>query len=135
MTGLNDQSLSHLRRFNYRPSLTLNGVTRWLDRYDAGKVRAELVRGKELFPWINTIRLWLSHDAWMDDRKHFSTIVTSQEEQDMNLRCIRRDGTLRTGHDAVNAVMNLQQLSGVYSGCVPVPSEKRFPTNQPNQPN
>jgi hypothetical protein len=71
MTILADQSLSHLNGFNYQPSFSLNGTVRWLDRWNGSTVRRELARGRELFPWMRVVRLWLSHDAWMEDRPRF----------------------------------------------------------------
>ena len=71
MKTLIDQSLSHLNGFNYQPTFSVNGTVRWLDRWNGDTVQRELQRGIELFPWMKIVRLWLSHDAWMDDRRRF----------------------------------------------------------------
>lgn len=68
---LHNTSLSHIRGFNYQPSFASHGITRWLDRYNPATVETELRRGQEHFPWLNTIRIWLSLDAWWDDRALF----------------------------------------------------------------
>jgi hypothetical protein len=68
---LRDTSLSHIRGFNYQPSFSLHGLVRWIDRYDPAAVERELARGRALFPWMNAVRVWLSHDAWMADRDRF----------------------------------------------------------------
>lgn len=78
MTTLNNTTLSHIRGFNYHPSFCAHGLVRWLDRYNAAMVRAEVRRGKELFPWMNTLRIWLSHDAWMHDRNRFMSHLRAE---------------------------------------------------------
>jgi hypothetical protein len=75
---LKNTALSHLRGFSYHPSFCAHGLVRWLDRYDAARVRAEVERGKEVFPWINILRVWLSHDAWMYDRARFLANLRSE---------------------------------------------------------
>ncbi len=55
---------SHIVGFNYQPSWGSTGPQIWLDRFDAAKYKSELARGKELFPQMNTVRLWLSWGAW-----------------------------------------------------------------------
>jgi len=75
---LKNTALSHLRGFNYHPSFCAHGIVRWLDRYDAATVRAEVERSKEVFPWINILRVWLSHDAWMLDRARFLANLRSE---------------------------------------------------------
>lgn len=68
---LQNTTLRHIRGFNYQPSFSIHGLVRWIDRYDAETVRRELARGRELFPWMNTVRVWLSHDAWVADKTAF----------------------------------------------------------------
>jgi hypothetical protein len=68
---LNNRSLDHIRGFNYHPSFASHGIPRWIDRFDAVRVEYELARGRELFPWMNTLRIWLSLDAWRDNRARF----------------------------------------------------------------
>lgn len=68
---LKNQSLAHIRGFNYQPSFASHGIPRWIDRHDAATVERELRRGQELFPWMNTVRIWLSLDAWWDNRAVF----------------------------------------------------------------
>ncbi len=65
MKKLNNMSLSHIKGFNYHPSFAVNGLTRWLDCYDPDIVENELTRSKNYFPWMNAIRAWLSHDAYL----------------------------------------------------------------------
>lgn len=65
MTSLTDQTYQHIRGFNYQPSYASHGIEIWAEHFDFEAIRTELGRGKEHFPGINTIRLWLSHDAWL----------------------------------------------------------------------
>jgi hypothetical protein len=57
---------AHIRGFNYQPTWGRNGYEVWL-AFDPERYRAELVRGKELFPAMNTVRIWLSWSAWKLD--------------------------------------------------------------------
>ena len=77
---LKNKSLAHIRGFNYHPSFASHGITRWLDRHDADTVKAELERGKERFPWMNTVRIWLSLDAWWDNRALFLENLDTEVE-------------------------------------------------------
>ncbi len=61
----------HIVGFNYQPTWGATGTEIWLDKFDAEKYRAELVRGKELFPLMNTVRLWLSWGAWKKDKDSY----------------------------------------------------------------
>ncbi len=65
MTTIDNQSYHHIRGFNYQPSYGSHGIEIWAEHFDFEAIRTELGRGKEHFPGINTIRLWLSHDAWL----------------------------------------------------------------------
>lgn len=65
MTRLQNESHSHIRGFNYQPSYASHGIEIWAEHFDLAAIRTELGHGKEHFPGINTIRLWLSHDAWL----------------------------------------------------------------------
>lgn len=77
---LDNRKLGHIRGFNYHPSFASHGITRWIDRHDPRKVERELARGKELFPWINTMRIWLSLDAWWDNRERFLANLDNEVE-------------------------------------------------------
>ncbi len=65
MTRLTDRTYQHIRGFNYQPSYASHGIEIWAEHFDFEAIRTELGRGKEHFPGTNTIRLWLSHDAWL----------------------------------------------------------------------
>ena len=54
-----------VRGFNYQPSYGSHGLEIWGDAFDLGVIRKELARGRELFPGMNTVRLWLSYDAFV----------------------------------------------------------------------
>src|SRR5690554_2175551 len=56
---------SHVRGFNYQPSWGATGPEIWLS-FDAERYRAELRRGLELFPGFNTVRIWLSYQAYIE---------------------------------------------------------------------
>lgn len=55
---------SQIKGFNYQPSYGANGLELWRN-FDADTIRRELERGKEYFPSMNAIRLWLSWDAFI----------------------------------------------------------------------
>lgn len=55
---------SQIRGFNYQPSYGRNGLELWR-KFNAEAISRELGRGKEYFPCMNAIRLWLSWDAFI----------------------------------------------------------------------
>ena len=61
---------AEVRGFNYHPSYSTGSLEDWL-LFDEATWRRELSRGKELFPRINTIRIWLSWNAYCRDEKGF----------------------------------------------------------------
>ena len=61
-----------VRGFNYQPSYGRDAVEIWVDRFHAESVARELGTGRQHFPGMNTVRLWLSHDAFLRDRAAFS---------------------------------------------------------------
>jgi hypothetical protein len=63
---------SKLRGFNYQPSFGRTGVEIWIDRFDPTVVERELGLGRRYFPTMNTVRLWLSHDAFIKEPKRFA---------------------------------------------------------------
>lgn len=54
---------SEVRGFNYHPSYSINALTDWF-MFDEAIWRRELTNGKEKFPKMNTVRLWLSWNAY-----------------------------------------------------------------------
>ena len=54
---------SEVRGFNYHPSYSINALTDWF-LFDEELWRRELTNGKEKFPKMNTVRLWLSWNAY-----------------------------------------------------------------------
>jgi len=59
-----DPMFSSVRGFNYQPGYAATGVEIWRG-FRADQISNEIARGKETFPHINTIRIWLSFDAWL----------------------------------------------------------------------
>lgn len=59
------EAFSHIRGFNYQPGYGSHGLEIWGEKFDASRIEKELGLGKKYFPKINTIRLWLSHDAFL----------------------------------------------------------------------
>ena len=57
------QTYRTVRGFNFQPDWSGNGVGVWL-KFDSRRYRQLIVRAKELFPGMNTLRIWLSFDAW-----------------------------------------------------------------------
>ena len=60
----------HIRGFNFQPDWGCHGITLWL-KFDAARYRKLIRTGKENFPHLNTLRIWLSFDAWCEDRQAF----------------------------------------------------------------
>ena len=61
-----------IRGFNYQPSFGSTAVEIWIDKFDPAVVERELGLGRRYFPGMNTVRLWLSHDAFIKNPKQFS---------------------------------------------------------------
>lgn len=56
---------SAIRGFNYQPSWGSCGLETFGPAFDADAVITEMKRGKRYFPGINTLRIWLSHQAFL----------------------------------------------------------------------
>ncbi len=56
---------AHVRGFNYQPSWGSCGLETFGPAFDAERVATEMGRGKAFFPGINTLRIWLSHQAFL----------------------------------------------------------------------
>ena len=54
---------SEVRGFNYHPSFSHDSLEDWL-LFDEAIWRRELTIGKQMFPKMNTIRIWLYWDAF-----------------------------------------------------------------------
>lgn len=61
---------SKIRGFNYQPSRGTTSLENWV-YFDPELYELELRRGKEYFPGFNTVRYWLSWDAYVRDPKGF----------------------------------------------------------------
>lgn len=61
---------SYVRGFNYEPSYATTVYESWR-HFDPQIWELELRRGKQYFPGINTMRLWLDWGAWVQDAKRF----------------------------------------------------------------
>jgi hypothetical protein len=55
--------VQHIRGFNYQPSYAYTGADIWR-RFDAGMFERELGRGKQYFPRMNGLRLWLAWEVF-----------------------------------------------------------------------
>jgi len=62
---------STVRGFNYQPSYAAHGLDIWR-RFDMATIEKEISRGKKYFPAINTLRLWLSWEAFLAEPAAFS---------------------------------------------------------------
>ena len=60
---------SSVRGFNFQPPWGSNGRDIWLEKFDPVEYRRIIRLAKKVFPQFNTIRVWLSFDAWYDNRK------------------------------------------------------------------
>ena len=79
---LKNKALAHIRGFNYQPSFAGHGIPRWLDRFNVATIEEELRNGLKYFSWMNTTRIWLSLDAWRDNRELF--LENLQKEVEIN---------------------------------------------------
>lgn len=61
---------SKIRGFNYQPSRGTTSLENWI-YFDSDLVELELRRGKEYFPNFNTVRYWLSWDAYFRDPENY----------------------------------------------------------------
>jgi hypothetical protein len=68
------EGAAHIRGFNYQPTWGRCGIEIWL-KYDGAEYRRQLERGKELFPVMNTVRIWLSWSAYKFDPKQTAANV------------------------------------------------------------
>jgi endo-1,4-beta-mannosidase len=59
------EDYSRVRGFNYQPSYGSHGIEIWGEPFNIDLIREELLQGKKYFPGMNTIRLWLSYDAYI----------------------------------------------------------------------
>ena len=62
---------SAIRGFNYQPSYGTSGIDTWLN-FDAATIDRELARGREYFPGMNAIRIWLSWEAFIRNPERFA---------------------------------------------------------------
>ena len=65
MTKLFNDEYKTIRGFNYQPSYASHGLQVWGDAFDIDVIKKELELGKKHYPGINTLRLWLSFDAFL----------------------------------------------------------------------
>ncbi len=68
-----------VRGFNYHPSYSCGSLEDWL-LYDAEVWRRELENGKRLYPKFNTVRIWLSWNAYCRGEATFLAAVKSAVE-------------------------------------------------------
>jgi hypothetical protein len=75
---------SYVRGFNYQPSYGSHGLETWGDAFDIDVIKKELSLGRHYFPKMNTIRLWLSYDAYIRQpeamAKRFHSVIDLSEE-------------------------------------------------------
>lgn len=60
---------SSVRGFNLQPPWGSNGRDIWLEKFDPVEYRRLIRLAKQAFPRLNTLRVWLSFDAWCDNRE------------------------------------------------------------------
>ena len=65
---------SKIRGFNIHGDWGGNGITEWLN-FDAKRYEMMISIAKERFPGMNTVRIWLSFDAYMADRARYLAAV------------------------------------------------------------
>ncbi|MBP3371187.1 MAG: cellulase family glycosylhydrolase [Clostridia bacterium] len=77
---------SEVKGFNFHPSYSTGSLEDWL-LYDEDVWRKELANGKEKFPKMNTIRIWLSWNAYcrLQDKfiDHIRSVIEICKELDL----------------------------------------------------
>jgi hypothetical protein len=69
---LENREYADVRGFNYQPSHASHGLEIWGSDFNRSLMRKELWIGAHHFPDIDTIRIWLSHDAYIRYPEQFS---------------------------------------------------------------
>ena len=64
------EKYSHIRGFNYQPSYGSTSMENWLN-FNPAVFELELRRGIQHFPKMNSVRLWLSWDAYLRNSHKF----------------------------------------------------------------
>jgi len=62
------KSYENIKGFNYFPSYGATGFEQWMN-FDAERIDIEIGRGKKYFPEMNSVRIWLSWNAYIRDSK------------------------------------------------------------------
>ena len=73
------QKYAHVKGFNIQPDWGRNGTEIWLN-FDRTRYEEMIRIGKERFPAMNTVRIWLSFDAWIQDRQTYLQSVKAAGE-------------------------------------------------------
>ena len=75
-----------VKGFNYHPSYSTTSLVDWL-LFDEEVWRRELTNGKEKFPKMNTVRLWLSWNAYCQMQNRFIEKLKLEEaiKNDVNI--------------------------------------------------
>lgn len=73
------QKYAHVKGFNIQPDWGRNGTEIWLN-FDRTRYKEMIRIGKERFPAMNTVRIWLSFDAWIQDRQIYLQSVKAAGE-------------------------------------------------------
>jgi hypothetical protein len=71
------QDYSHIRGFNFQPDWGGTGTAIWLEHFNPTRYRQLIQAGKRAFPGINTLRVWLSFDAWCENQALYLQNVTA----------------------------------------------------------
>jgi len=70
---------SKIRGFNIHGDWGSNGLTQWIN-FDKDRYKKMVHTAKQKFPGMNTVRIWLSFDAWVFDKaKYLDNIKTAGE--------------------------------------------------------
>ena len=67
---------AYVRGFNIQPEWGATRIDAWL-RFDAERYRTMIRKGKQSFPRMNTVRVWLSFDAYISDREKYLSAIRS----------------------------------------------------------
>lgn len=88
MEILKKKNYSYIRGFNYQPSYGCCGYEIW-NYFNPEIVEREISLGKKYFPGLNTLRIWLSFDAFLKNpssfRHNFSSVLKMCKEKKIKI--------------------------------------------------
>ncbi|MCL5005831.1 MAG: hypothetical protein M1404_04800 [Acidobacteria bacterium] len=128
MAPRQSETYAHIRGFNYQPSWDFNGSVIWR-QFKPELFDLELGQGKRYFPGINTIRLWLSFDAFIGGAVANQEVVAGHFETALR---IANKYDLKVIPTLFNGWHSVPDFGGVAQEMVKNWMDDRYPTTPRN---